>query len=103
MMKKKWFGIAAAGLMAVMLAACGNEQGSEGGDLLQQVKDKGTLTVAMEGTWAPWTYHDENDNLVGFDVEVAQKIAEKLGVQATLWRASGTACSPDWTVAAMTW
>ena len=35
----------------------------------------------MEGTWAPWTYHDENDNLVGYDVEVATLIAEKLGVE----------------------
>ena len=36
----------------------------------------------MEGTWAPWTYHDEADRLVGYDVEVGQKIAEKLGVEA---------------------
>ena len=35
----------------------------------------------MEGTWAPWTDHDENDDLVGYDVEVAQNIAEKLGVE----------------------
>ena len=37
----------------------------------------------MEGTWAPWTYHNEQDELVGYDVEVAQKIAEKLGVTVT--------------------
>ena len=36
----------------------------------------------MEGTWAPWTYHDESGALVGYDVEVAQHIAEKLGVEA---------------------
>ena len=42
-----------------------------GGDLLSQIQANGTITVAMEGTWAPWTYHDENDNLVGYDVEVA--------------------------------
>ncbi len=35
----------------------------------------------MEGTWAPWTYHDDNNDLVGYDVEVAQNIAEKLGVE----------------------
>lgn len=84
-MKKRLFSIFAAGLMALGLAACGKGGGqdAEGSDLLQQIQDKGTLTVAMEGTWAPWTYHDENDNLVGFDVEVAQKIAEKLGVEVT--------------------
>lgn len=55
---------------------------SESGDLLAQIQEKGEITVAMEGTWAPWTYHDENDNLVGYDVEVAEQIAEKLGVKA---------------------
>ena len=36
----------------------------------------------MEGTWAPWTYHDESDALVGFDVEIGQSIAKYLGVEA---------------------
>ncbi len=51
-------------------------------DLLATIKEKGEITVAMEGTWAPWTYHDESDKLVGYDVEVAAAIAEKLGVKA---------------------
>ncbi len=50
-------------------------------DLLEQIKAKGEITVAMEGTWAPWGYHDEDGKLVGYDVEVAQAIAEKLGVR----------------------
>lgn len=49
-------------------------------DLLTQIKDRGEIVVAMEGTWAPWTYHNEADELVGYDVEVAQNLAEKLGV-----------------------
>lgn len=52
-------------------------------DLLNQIKDKSKITVAMEGTWAPWTYHDENDKLVGFDTEVAKAIADKLGVEVS--------------------
>ena len=36
----------------------------------------------MEGTWSPWTYHNEKDELVGFDVEVGQYIADFLGVKA---------------------
>lgn len=50
-------------------------------DLLAQIQERGEIVVAMEGTWAPWTYHDESDALVGYDVEVAQLIAEKLGVE----------------------
>lgn len=53
------------------------------GDLLSQIQERGEIIIAMEGTWAPWTYHDENDNLVGFDVEIGQQIAEALGVEAT--------------------
>lgn len=55
---------------------------AETGDLLAKIKQKGEIVVAMEGTWAPWTYHNENDELVGYDVEVAKAIAGKLGVTA---------------------
>lgn len=54
--------------------------GSSSDDLLSAIKQRGYITVAMEGTWAPWTYHDEDDNLVGFDVEVAKAVADELGV-----------------------
>lgn len=88
-----------AAISAAVLAGCGSSAASSAApaadsaadsattdtaasaDLLSQIRERGTITVAMEGTWAPWTYHDENDNLVGYDVEVGTKIAEKLGVE----------------------
>lgn len=51
-------------------------------DLLARVLKKGEITIATEGTWAPWTYHDEKNALTGFDVELGRRIAEKLGVKA---------------------
>lgn len=51
-------------------------------DLLAQIKERGTVIIAMEGQWAPWTYHDEDGELVGYDTEVGKAIAEKLGVEA---------------------
>ena len=70
-------------IMAVLatLALTGCSAKKESGDLLSKIRERGSITVAMEGTWAPWTYHDENDQLVGYDVEIAQLIAEKLGVK----------------------
>ena len=56
---------------------------AEEADLLARIQEKGEIVVATEGAWRPWTYHDESDALVGFDVEVATLIAEKLGVSAT--------------------
>lgn len=75
-------------LCACLFAACGGGRNSGDptsdapADLLAKIREKGSVTIAMEGTWAPWTYHDEADRLVGYDVEVGQKIAEKLGVEA---------------------
>ena len=60
-----------------------SSQTETGSDLLAQIQEKGEIVIAMEGTWAPWTYHDENDELVGYDVEIGKAIAEKLGVTAT--------------------
>ncbi len=60
-------------------------------DLLAQIQERGKLIIATEGAWAPWTYHDENDELVGLDVEIGKLIAEGLGVEAefaeTNWEA----------------
>ena len=110
-MKKKLFSIvmAATLLGAFGLSGCGSSSGSSTAssseessavstaesesstetnaetnenDLLAQIKEKGEITIATEGTWAPWTYHDENDELVGFDIEVAKAIADKIGVSA---------------------
>lgn len=50
-------------------------------DLLSTIQNRGTLIVALEGAWQPWSYHDETDALVGYDVEVSRAIAEKLGVE----------------------
>ena len=51
-------------------------------DALAKIKAKGTLVIGTEGNWSPWTYHDEQDNLTGFDVEIARLLAEELGVKA---------------------
>ncbi len=51
-------------------------------DLLDTIKNRGTLVIATEGNWSPWTYHDESGELVGLDVEIGKLIAEGLGVTA---------------------
>lgn len=50
-------------------------------DLLDQIQERGTIIIGLEGDWAPWSFVDENDELTGFDVEVARAIAAKLGVE----------------------
>ena len=84
--------MAAAGVLS--LSGCGSSSSSSaaasstasgaaaaGSDLLSTIQSRGTLIVALEGAWQPWSYHDESDTLVGYDVEVSRAIAEKLGVE----------------------
>ncbi len=85
--------MAAAGVLT--LAGCSSNSGSSSAaagtasstagpaklDQLGTIKYNGKLVVALEGAWQPWSYHDESDTLVGYDVEVSRAIAEKLGVE----------------------
>ena len=72
--------MAAAG--ALSLAGCSSSKSasSAAANKLEAVQSNGKLVVALEGAWQPWSFHDESDALVGYDVEVSRAIAEKLGV-----------------------
>ena len=61
----------------------GNNTQQESQDKLAQVQANGKLIIALEGNWAPWSYHDlESDEIIGFDADIGKAIAEKLGVEA---------------------
>lgn len=70
--------IALAGLG---LAACSGSSNANQ-DALERVKEAGVIKIGTEGTYSPYSYHDDQGKLVGYDVEVAEKVAEKLGVKA---------------------
>ncbi|MCR4671626.1 MAG: transporter substrate-binding domain-containing protein [Lachnospiraceae bacterium] len=59
-------------------------EAAEAEGTLAEILAEGKITIGMEGNWAPWSYHDEQDNLTGFDAEVAREIAKRLGVDAEL-------------------
>ena len=79
-MKKVLQTIAVLGL-AISLIGCGsnNNSGSDGEDHLARIKESGILRVGLEGNWQPFSF-EENGEIVGYDVEVAQAIADYIGV-----------------------
>ncbi|MFC4557877.1 transporter substrate-binding domain-containing protein [Virgibacillus kekensis] len=89
-MKKLFYLLVLASLM-VVLAACGsgeeqdnNSEGAKSGEatsLYDQVMEEGVLTVGTEGTYAPFTFHNSNDKLTGYDVEVIREVADRMGVE----------------------
>jgi cystine transport system substrate-binding protein len=51
-------------------------------DLLDKVRQQGTLKIAMEGTYPPFNFKDQKTGeLTGYDVDVAKLLAAKLGLK----------------------
>lgn len=82
-------------LSAVLLVTgCGGQESKEddvpqGKDasekenaVLSKIEKEGKLLVGTEGTYPPFTFHDESGELTGFDVEIAKEVAKRLGVKA---------------------
>ncbi|NBC70539.1 transporter substrate-binding domain-containing protein [Paenibacillus sacheonensis] len=60
----------------------GGNTGSASGDALAAIKSAGEITIGTEGAYAPFSFHDKSGKLTGFDVDVAQEVAKRLGVKA---------------------
>jgi polar amino acid transport system substrate-binding protein len=47
------------------------------------IKDKGVITVAMDASYPPFQYfEDDNKTIIGFDVDLSDALAERLGIDA---------------------
>ena len=96
-MKKRLFSVAAVAMtLAMALAGCSSSTGEtteEGAEQTEQTEGDNVLTVAMECGYAPynWTQPDDSNGAVqikespdyayGYDVMMAKKIAEDLGME----------------------
>ncbi len=67
---KKFLALTLCLLLTVSLAACASSAKST---------ETSVLSMATEGTFPPYEYYD-GDKLVGIDIEIAEAIAEKLGM-----------------------
>ncbi len=64
---------------AGVLVACGRSEDQS----WEQVQQTGTLRVGMDATYPPFEYVDENNQIVGFDVDFALEIGRRLGLELT--------------------
>ena len=91
---KKYLALLLAAILALSLAACASTAKTE-----ETASASGKLTMATEATFPPYEYYD-GDAIVGIDVEVAQAIADKLGMSPI---SRSTPSSPACRPASMTW
>ncbi len=79
---KKIFALALILLMVLSCAACGS---SGDKDLLAEIKEQGYIELCTEPYFAPYEFIDPtksgDEQYVGMDIEIAQYIADKIGVE----------------------
>ncbi len=67
----------------------GTDATEEADDLLGEISARGTIRISTDPNYAPQSFLDESGNFVGFDVDVANEIASRLGVEVEF-------VTPDW-------
>ncbi|HEZ7990340.1 MAG TPA: amino acid ABC transporter substrate-binding protein [Ruminococcus sp.] len=93
---------AAALVLMANLAGCGkasdkdssssnSSSTSASDDSLQKVLDSGEFVLGLDASFPPMGFSDENNEIVGFDIDVAQAVCDKMGVtlvkQPIVWDA----------------
>ncbi|MCF6248601.1 MAG: transporter substrate-binding domain-containing protein [Desulfobacula sp.] len=83
---KKNFTLVLAGLLLIALP-----MNAIAGKTLERVKSKGVLKVATSPNWPPQSFMNDNNEMDGFDVDVAKEVAKRLGVKVKF-------VTPDWSI-----
>ncbi len=89
---KKILGLISAALLMVTMSGCGaattgdssasaDNNSSASSDALWS-KDSGKIVIGLDDEFPPMGFRDENNNIVGFDIDLAKACAEKMGVEA---------------------
>lgn len=88
-MKKSFILSFIALIFILVLSACGSSEenagnGDSGSDsdnknLYKKIQDKGEILIGTEGTYPPFTFHNKEGKLTGFDVEIAREVADRIG------------------------
>lgn len=95
MMKKISLAVFAMMMVAMLavFAGCSSSSDTNSGTVdsgtaqdnsLQNVLDKGTLVLGLDDSFPPMGFRDENNNIVGFDIDVATEVANRMGVELKL-------------------
>jgi polar amino acid transport system substrate-binding protein len=68
-------------LFVILLFACDTRQTPENESMVEKVMKKGTIRIGMS-TFVPWAMKDKKGDLIGFEIDVAERLAKDMGVKA---------------------
>lgn len=83
-MMKKFTVIFLVLLVSVASVFAGGSKEKSGDNSLEYIKSKGTFVLGLDDSFPPFGYRNENNEIVGFDVDVAREVCKRLGVELVL-------------------
>ncbi len=84
-MKKIMIALLALLLLSTTLFAAGSKEQAPGVDnSLQKVLDTGKFIMGLDDSFPPMGFRDENNEIVGFDIDLAKGVAKGMGVELVL-------------------
>lgn len=81
-MKKRIFSLLLVAVLAISLSACGTKDGDDAS--LEYIEKNGKFILGLDDSFPPMGFRDDADNIVGFDIDLAKAVADKLGVELVL-------------------
>ncbi|EOW2822182.1 transporter substrate-binding domain-containing protein [Streptococcus pyogenes] len=76
---KKSVTLLSIGLASLLLAACVPHQSQKSS--WDTIKEKGVLKVATPGTYQPTSFYNDNNELVGYEVDMVKEIGKRLNIK----------------------
>ena len=76
---QKWATVSLAAISITLTGFAG--QALADGSRLQEILERGTLRVGVQGAFKPWSFPSQDGNLQGIEVDLAKSVADALGVQ----------------------
>lgn len=78
--------------LSLLVSGCGQEEdkvptnetannAQEGDGSLERVKEAGSISFAMSGGYPPFNFYNDENQLVGFDIDVCKEVAGRLEVE----------------------
>lgn len=79
-------------LFTLLLSACGGKETgtteapksneTETAGVLGKIKSSGTINIGIEGAYPPFNFYNDKNELEGFDVDITNELAKRMGVKA---------------------
>lgn len=90
-MKKIWILASMVVLSLAMIGGCSKKNevehtsGKQALDTsLEDIKAKGKLVLGLDDSFPPMGFQDENQQIVGFDIDVAREVCKRMGIELVL-------------------